>query len=458
MSRLYLRIFLSFWLVIILVISSVMVINSQLDRALRDETQLRERLERLEEGLVQPAESALNEAGHTGLASWLDDAREGMRRMQLQVFDAEGREISGQDPAPRTRRTLGHWVEHGSRPEGARRGLFTRELKAGEEATYLLVLSRPPSPWFVRLLGPLGPWGLLVIAVLISGLICFWLARNISRPVQGLRAAGQALGEGRLDSRVSPEIAARGDELGHLAADFNRMAARLEQLVSGQRQLLRDVSHELRSPLARLRVSLALASSASDPGTRSHNLSRIEAETERLNHLIGEILDYARIAEAVDPPKQSVDLMELLDDIATSARLEARPRGLRVTLQGPESCRLKADGELLYRALENVVRNALAHSPEGGLVEIRLTPPDTGGDLASLDITDSGPGVPDDQLESIFEPFVRLSEQRGSAGSGGGVGLSIAREAVRRHGGLIRAENRRGGGLRVRILLPVDAS
>ncbi len=455
--RLYLRIFIAFWLVIILVISSVLLINSQLDRAQRDASQLRDRVDGVEERLIQPATRALAEQGPEGLASWLEATRQDLRRVRLQIHDLQGQEITGKQPARGTERIVRQWQERDRVPTRIRRGILARTIEAPGRETHLLVINRPPVPLFVRVLGPLGPWGLLGLSILISGLICLWLARSISRPVQQMRSAGRELGRGRLSARIDPALARRHDELGDLAADFNRMAERLEKLVSGQRQLLRDVSHELRSPLARLQVSLALAGDSRDPTARDHYLERMEVETRRLNHLIGEILDYARLSETDESKLRPLDLADLLSDIRESASLEGRPRNVTTRLRAPDSCPITGDEELLHRALENVLRNALRYSPEGGEVTIDLDCPSPGESVQVI-ITDQGPGVPADQLESIFEPFVRLSSDRGAPGTGGGVGLAIAREAIRRHKGTIRAENRSKQGLKVTIRLPRNHS
>lgn len=479
MTRLYLRIFLSFWLVIILTIGAVWVINSHLNRAQHDDTVERERIGRLEVGLVRGARQALAANGRQGLIEWAErplfhasrspltqDERPGdaaspvtrrqLRRINLHIFDSAGEEILDRTPHWRARRIAQHWRrEEGKLPDEIPRGQLAHTLSHPDHGRYLIILSRPPRPFILRILGPLGPWGLITLAVLISGGICFWLARTITRPIRQLRTAGHALGQGRFETRVPEATAQRRDELGDLARGFNLMAERLEKLMASQRQLLRDVSHELRSPLARLQAALTLAADTDDEVARKRNLERTDAEVERLNRLIGEILGYARLSEGVQPRIAEFDLVDLIEDIAASARLEGAPRGLRVEAKTPASLTLPADEELLHRAIENVVRNALHYAPAQSVIEIDLEP---GTEAATILVSDRGPGIPESRLEDVFEPFVRLSTERSESGSGGGVGLAIARSAIQHHDGDIWAENRPGGGLTVRIQLPLHVS
>lgn len=454
MSRLYLRIFISFWLVIILTIAAVVVINDRLERAQADDVELSERAQRLGENMQARAAEALRRGGPEGLARWADATPERGRRLSVYVHDAQGQELLGRRPPRDVRRMAERWQAEGTLPAAVRRGQFSAALEHAEHGRFLIVLNPPPRPVLLRLFGPLGMGGLIALAIIFSGLVCLWLARTISRPVQQLRLAGQALGRGRLDARAPDSASRRGDELGDLARDFNRMAERLQGLIDGQRQLLRDVSHELRSPLARIQVALALASDEAEADKRSHSLKRIEIELERLDQLIGEILGFARISQGPEPDMVTFDLAELLEDVAESARLEGQPRQLQVDCDVPGPMMIQASEALLHRAIENVVRNALRHSPERGRIQLAAARAAT--PTIEITISDQGPGVPRERLGDIFEPFVRLSSERGEIGSGGGIGLAIARAAIERHGGHITAENRPEGGLRVRLLVPAE--
>lgn len=453
MSRLYLRIFLSFWMVIILTIGSVLLINIQLERAQIDDTEVSERAQRMASGLSMRAQRALDRGGVDGLARWAEPngRQHGGRRLAVFVFDEGGNELLERRPPREVRQAAGHWSDDGDIPQPQRRGQFITSISHPEHGQFLVVLNPPPRPAVLRIFGPLGLWGLIGVAVIISGLICLWLARTITRPLGQVRLAGQALGRGELDARSAPESTARRDEIGDLARDFNRMAERLQGLVDVQRQLLRDVSHELRSPLARLQVALTLLADAEDEAERQRHLARTEADLERLNHLIGEILGYARISHDFSPNPESIDLVDLLEDIAESARLEGAPRHISVKLDAPNTLPLLADPELLGRAIENIVRNALRHSPENGTILLGLS---TESDTLTITVRDQGAGVPERSLVRIFEPFVRLSDERSETGASGGIGLAIARAAIEHHRGTIEARNHVNGGLEIIVRLP----
>ncbi len=452
MTRLYLRIFLSFWLVIVLTIAVVLALNFQLERAWQDDAEISERAVRMASNLENQARQALERHGEAGLRQFVERSNRRRSRLQVLVFDSAGNELTGRSSPRAVRQVVRQWQGEDDIPGARSRGQYLAQVASPEHGRYLLVLSPPQRPLVLRLFGPLGPWGLLALAMVFSGLICLWLARSITRPVREIRSAGQQLGHGQLDARVPGPSAHRGDELGDLARDFNRMADRLQQLVGTRQQLLRDVSHELRSPLARLQVSLALAEAATDVDSRQGHLERIALETDTLDKLIGEILGYVRLSENFEPDLEQIDLVDLIADIAESARLEGQPRQINVDMTAPDTMEWMADADLLHRAIENIVRNAIRHSPQRGRILLELSTPDS--DCARLIVADQGPGVPESRLEDIFQPFVRLSGERSETGIGGGVGLAIARAAIERHHGTIRAANRAEGGLEVCIELP----
>jgi signal transduction histidine kinase len=446
-NRLSVRVFLAFWAVIVLSLVSVVLINSQIHRYQRGEEFEQERTEFIEERVVAPAQAALNRHGERGLKRWLVAARARSRVLDLHVVDASGTELLG-DRLPRRGRPLVESWQSGQavdRPGNTHR--WARELRAPNGDQYLLIVSRPPRPFLFRLFGPFGPLGLLLVAIVISGLISFALARYIARPMQRMREAGSALGSGDLAARLPERLARRRDEIGGLARDFNRMADQLSQMISGQQQLLRDVSHELRSPLARIQVALSLAERDGDP----RYLERIRVESERLDALVGEILAYARLQHADPLADRAFDLVDCVTDIVADARLEGRARKVEVNFDGPDRLMVHGDEQALRHAIENVIRNAVRHSPEGERVAVCLAREDG---RARLRVSDRGPGVDPGDLQRIFEPFVRLSPGRSESGVGGGIGLAIARAAVDRHGGRISAENAPDGGLVVNLDLP----
>jgi len=296
----------------------------------------------------------------------------------------------------------------------------------------------------------------LLIAVLISGLICLGLARHLSAPVRRLRAATQAFAAGDLAVRVSDLHGKMPrDEVGGLYRDFDSMAERLQALVESQQRLLRDVSHELRSPLARLQAALGLARQRTD-GRAAEELDRIERETERLNELIGQVLSLTKLAAVQGNGRyEPVDLPSLIRAIAKDADFEAAPRRRRIAVGECAAGTVRGDPELLHSAIENVVRNAVRYTDDDTAVEISLQHAAVPGQ-AVVKVRDHGPGIPPDVIPKIFDPFFRANEARDRASGGYGLGLAIANRAIELHGGSIAAGNHPGGGLEVIIRLPLS--
>jgi len=305
--------------------------------------------------------------------------------------------------------------------------------------------------------GPDHPNALMIVTfVLVAGLVCFALAKYLAAPVSRVRLAAQRLAAGDLSARAGAgKRAPAGDELSALTHDFDKMADRLENLVTAQTRLLSDVSHELRSPLARLNLSLELARRG-DAQKQTAALERIERESARLEVLIGELLTLSRLEAGIDMSRteQQIDLVDLTGEVAADADFEAQGVGSRVEFHSEvESAIISGDAELLHRAIENVTRNAVRHTAPETTVAL---------DLIRLEenwvirVTDRGPGVPDEELRSIFRPFYRVdtARERKQNEVGTGLGLAIAERAARAHGGSIGARNMESGGLEVDIVLP----
>jgi signal transduction histidine kinase len=266
---------------------------------------------------------------------------------------------------------------------------------------------------------------------------------------------------GDLSARVGPLLGGRRDELADMGRDFDAMAARIEALVSAQTRLLRDISHELRSPLARLSVALDLARKRAGPEAANH-LARIERESARLNEMIGQLLTLSRWeAGAGGSRRQAIDLAALVREVAEDADFEARGQNRAVELVACEGCATAGTPALLRSAVENVVRNAVRHTPESTAVRIslRCARDGEGGDTgrAVLTVRDEGAGVPAEALAEIFRPFYRVDDARDRESGGTGLGLAITERAVHLHGGTVTAENVAGGGFVVEIRLPLDA-
>jgi signal transduction histidine kinase len=299
----------------------------------------------------------------------------------------------------------------------------------------------PPSR---RLPMPLVP---VVAGSIVSLLFAALLAWYFARPIRTLRTAFGAVAGGRLETRIGSTMAPRNDELADLGADFDRMADRLQNLMDAQRRLLHDVSHELRSPLARLQAAADLM--RQQPARGDEFIARIERDTGRMDTLVGELLTLARLDGGMTGKlDEEVDLREIVADIADDARVEADAKGCAVEVEEDGTGFVHGSHELLYRAIENVVRNAVRHAPAGGTVVLSLH---SSGGRQVVAVADGGPGVFEDDLAAIFDPFFR-----GSAGrsDGYGLGLAITRRVVDAHGGRVWAENRPEGGLRVTLELP----
>jgi two-component system, OmpR family, sensor kinase len=290
--------------------------------------------------------------------------------------------------------------------------------------------------------------------VLASLVFAALLAWYVSKPIRSLRRAFDAAAQGDLAVRVGEHMGRRRDELADLGRDFDRTAAQLERLMAGQRRLLHDVSHELRSPLARLQAAVGLA--RQQPAQVEVTMDRIEREAVRMDALIDELLALSRVEAGLGATlAESVDLVELVNAVVADAEFEANAAASSVTLDADVAAlgvaRVKGDPEMLHRALENVVRNGVRHSPPGGRVHI-VGRHDTLRREVRITVEDQGPGVAASELESIFEPFFRGTHAQPNRGHG--LGLAISRRVVEAHRGSIRASNRPTGGLAVEIRLP----
>lgn len=307
-------------------------------------------------------------------------------------------------------------------------------------------------PWGPRF-QPMGPWLPIAAATLASLLFSVLLAWYFSRPIRALRQAFDAAANGDLAPRFAKESGRSGKsgtELNDLGRDFDRMTARLRSLIDGQTRLLHDVSHELRSPLARLQAAIGLAHQ--QPEKWSASMERIERESVRMDKLVGELLTLARLeAGAIRASQEEISMADLLDQIADDARYEAASQQRTVVQEGEADVRVIGQADLLGRAIENVVRNAIKHSPESGEVQLQARALPDAKQLI-IRVLDRGPGVAPADLDTIFQPFFRSSN---ASTEGHGLGLAIAQHVIEAHGGSIKASNRAGGGLCVEMILPV---
>lgn len=291
------------------------------------------------------------------------------------------------------------------------------------------------------------------VALLVSGLICYLLTRYLTAPILRLREASQHLAAGDLSTRAASGMERRRDELGSLVRDFNAMAARIEQLVSRQRQLIYDISHELRSPLARLNVALDLARQRKGADAA---FDHMEQDLDRLNEMIERLLTVAKLEPSIVPVSMAqIDLTELVSQIVRSAEFELQERHGTIRLSSPGQYFVHGNRELLHSAIENVVRNAVRYTGPGNSVDVRLEPTATPATVRVV-VRDYGIGVPESELTKIFQPFYRVADDRNRETGGTGLGLAIADRVIRIHSGTITARNARPNGLEVEIRLPLD--
>lgn len=308
---------------------------------------------------------------------------------------------------------------------------------------------RPPHELPPRGDGPPPPLLPIIAAVLASLAASGLLAWYFAKPVRHLRWAFGAVADGKLETRVQPLMEGRRDEIADLGRDFDQMTIKLRQTIESQRRLLHDVSHELRSPLARLQAAVGLA--RQDPARVAATFDRIERETARLDQLVGELLTIARLDAGTSAEAAvRLDLIELVAAVADDAAFEARASGRDLVFSGNGELVIPGRPELLHRAFENVMRNAVKFTAPETTVEVVANIASTGS--LRVEVRDRGPGVLPSEIDAIFEPFHRGANR--SAQEGFGLGLAIARRAIEAHGGTIRAANRPEGGLCMEIVLP----
>jgi len=422
------------------------------------------------------ASEAFERGGAEGLGSF-ERHVERESRVRARMFDASGAELASSDVSDDERELAARVLSGGGSATKLVRGtaVEARALNARDGSRYAFVATMPagPPPRGARL-GPLphpppGPLGFILgdtpgalaarvlAAMLTAGLLCYMLARYMVSPVVKLRAVTRQLTGGDLSARVGPLMGTRRDELADMGRDFDAMAARIEALLGAQARLLRDISHELRSPLARLGVALDLLRKRTPPEAETH-LARIEREAARLNEMIGQLLSLSRWETGADAARaRRVDISALVREVAEDADFEARSQNRSVEVTACDACETAGVPALLRSAFENVVRNAVRHTPEGTSVQVSLDclKGGAGEGEATLRVRDAGPGVPEESLKEIFRPFYRVDDSRTRETGGVGLGLAIAERAVRLHSGTVSAANVEGGGFVVEIRLPL---
>ena len=448
MRRLYLKIFLAIW--VVMIVSSLGA--GLIMRTFQDEISAdRVRAFSVERYFLPGIANVLEEAEGKGQAelvksfkrSWLVKGP-----LALKLSDSNGELLYQRGP----RR---HLDALDSPDAGSR--VWRHEFTHGDETYSIAAL--PMDRGHNRRKGKLpfprdgeGVVLLLGIAILISIVLSHLIARYLVRPLKSFEQAGMRLADGDLSARVNPKVSARGDELADFANTFDHMAERIEKLVHSHKDLLRDVSHELRSPLARVHAALSLARQRTG-GTVDGEMDRIERELDRLNGLIGKLLAFARLDSRRMPlDKQLVDVDSVLADVVGDAVIEGAADDKLVVLTETCRCNVMGDAEMLASCFENIIRNAIRHAPSGTAVEVSLTVSED--KVCTVKVRDRGPGIDEKNLETVFELFRKFDDQGGENTGSSGIGLAIAKKVVALHNGEISAANALDGGLIVTVALP----
>ena len=450
MHSLYWRIFLAFWVALALILIGTLTVAVNATAHRTDRPWI------VRGQLYGQAARAFESGGPPSLELWLKSLGNDLLS-RTYIIEPDGRELLGR-PLPGSLAAAD--AKAGGVPGAIAPVGGALVLVAPGGATYHVVVApiRDSPRLFGELELPGVPLSILIIALGVSAGVCYFLARYLASPVDRLRLATRRMAAGDLNVRVLPALRGRQDDLGLLAADLDAMAERLRQLLDSKQQLLRDVSHELRSPLARLQLALSLA--RREDSSAERHLARIGSEADRLEQLIARTLKLVRLERPAGALEQvPVDVAELLRNIGSDVAIEADAQGCLVDVQAQPELVVSGDPELLRSAFENVIRNAVRYSPPGALVEVAARRVAAhSGEAVEVSVRDSGPGVPEKELGLIFEPFYRVDAAREHRSAGGeGLGLAIAARAVVLHGGRIEARNLEGGGLVVAMTLPAEA-
>jgi two-component system sensor histidine kinase CpxA len=447
---LFLKIFFCFWLAAAAMIGAL---NLMLWSSFIQDPNPEHRRGALGEALNLYAESAVQVYDSEGPQAFDQYVNRSLKEAgtEIELFDGDGKSLTSPTPteASSVATEIKQTQQHISHVTSLGRITWGRPVVAPSGRVFIFV-TRLRQPYVFR---GLPPWG-IGLSILAAGVISYLLALYLTSPVKKLKSVVQSFAEGNLDVRVAPQLGGRHDELADLGREFDHMAERIAALISSQKRLLADISHELRSPLARLTVALELArKNTTGKGTAA--LDRIEMESERVNTLVGQLLALTRLESGAERvPPETVPLEDVVQQVIDDANYEAKPLHKEVRVLELAPCVVRGSSELLRSGIENVIRNAIRYTAEGTAVEVSLT---ARLDTAVVTVRDHGPGVPESELQHIFEPFYRVGEARERSSGGVGLGLSIADRTIKLHGGSIRAENV-NGGLLITIEIPSSVS
>lgn len=449
MRSLYWKIFISFWLATVVII----VITTWVISLLAHKSSMVAHEQVFMDSYATAAVSTFESGNTSALNKWFEKAGKN-KDMHFYLLSSKKGVIGDKNPPEAVKNIAKNLID-----EELNQGLFkfnnlviSHEVVSPSGALYrLAAITNKPIYSFSQV-----PWGGLALRVLlgvfISGLICYLLSYYLTQPLRLLGQAAKSIGQGELSTRVGKFKGHSRDEIAQLSQDFDRMAEQLEAIMHAKERLLSDISHELRSPLARLQIAIELARKKSHD---SNQFDRMEKECNQLNHLIGEILEYARLENATENLHyNSINLTDLLRQLVEDIRFEAQHQHVNIYFQYDEEVSIKADKRLLHRAIENILRNALKYTPIQGNIWLtqHCNPTEK---TVTIKILDQGPGVPEAELAKLTDPFYRVDTSREKKTGGYGLGLSIAMEAIHLHHGELYFSNHPDSGLLVSIILPL---
>jgi two-component system sensor histidine kinase CpxA len=477
MHSLFVRVFVLFWIAMAIIVAGSIAVTFTMAAREYESREFQRR-----PAIAIEASEVLAKGGVAALRTWLRANNHALADRDLYIIGPDGADILGRPLSEYAARRMQFFRESmsdaepgappnseqpggeppqlappGPPPRGPPRNFRPQRVLPqivapdGTAYTVLLVPRRPSI--FGALSLPGISLRILGIALVVSAFASWWLAQHLSAPIQRMQEAARALAGERLDIRVSAGLGGRKDEVAVLAREFDAMADRLRANRSALTRLLGDISHELRSPLARMRLALGLARQPSADTARQ--LDRMEREIERLDVLISQVLKLARLNGTEIPfEREPFDVDEMIEEVVRDAAFEGAAKGCKVQSTGGAHSLVSGNRELLRSAIENVLRNAVRYSPQGEPVEVAVERSAAG---LTISVRDRGPGVPAGELERIFEPFYRVAESRDRDSGGEGIGLAITSQVMKAHGGTARAHNREGGGFEVQLNLPTTA-
>lgn len=454
MQKLYLKIVVAIWIVMAVSVFVGIAIVRYVSTQPESQAMIQPRIEAMLPAMIEAASLQIAGSGPAGLVDLLQNDPMLSRLPIHSLKNADGAELLERD---RSRFFPGRNVEVSL--DTVRRFEIDHDGQTYTLSVFMPNMRNPGlgGPTSVQramaiiAFRPSYTWMMLIVAVPLSVFLSIIIARYLVRPLTRFQLASQSLADGDLTARIGPVVSERGDELAEFAATFDQMAGRIETLVRSHKELLRDVSHELRSPLARVLAALSLARQRTG-GSVDIELDRIEIEIDKLNGMIESLLAFARLdASDMQYRSEPLDVSDLVEDVVAESMIEARAQGKDIELHSHDPAYVLGDRRILESSFENIVRNAVRHTPDRSKVDISIDRP--GNSCCEIVIRDYGKGVPEEDLNTIFEPFAKSG---GANPSGSGIGLAIARKAVLLHDGSIEARNAADGGLEVIVRLPLQ--